>query len=399
MVNPKFEKFLKEQVDDLKRIGFLSHVRVLEGINSSKSTLDGKEVLILCAPNYLGMADHPEVMQAAKDTIDKCGAGSPAGRGIMTNSIVLELEKKLAEFKGTEAALCYPTGYIANMGGIWPLMAAGDTIVSEELNHASIIDGCRLTKGTNRIVYKHLDMEDLENKLKESVKERSKGKTMIVTDSVFSMDGDICKLPEMIELAEKHDAFIYIDDAHATGVLGKTGRGTLEHFNAYGNVDVVMGTLSKAIGTVGGFVAGSEELYYYLHRLSRPFYFSTGFLSPPVCGAILRAIEIIEKEPQRHKKLWDNTRYFKKGLESIGFNTGISETPITPVIVGTPEGAGELSRLLYKEESIFVQAFSYPVVPKGEDRVRTIVNAHHTKEQLDYALEAFERIGRKLDVI
>jgi len=399
LANPKFERFIREQVDELKKLGFLSQIRILNGPNSAKSIIDGKEVLILCANNYLGLANHPEIIQAAKDAMDKYGAGMPAGRGVMTLSILLELERKLAEFKKTEAALCYPTGYVANMGGIWPILTEGDTIVSDELNHASIIDGCRLAKDTGRAVYNHLDMQDLENKLKETAKERVKGKTMIITDSVFSMDGDICKLPEMIELAEKFDAFIYLDDAHASGVLGKTGRGTVEHFNAYDKVDVVMGTLSKAIATVGGYIAGSEALYYYLHRRSRPFYFSTGFLSPAECGATLKSLEIIKREPDRVQRLWDNTRYFKKELESMGFNTGVSQTPITPVIVGDPEKAQELSRRLYQDENIFVQAFSYPVVPKGKDRIRTIVNAHHSREQLDYVLAALERIGKSLQII
>jgi len=399
LTNPKYEKFVRAQVDELKKIGFLSHIRILDGPNSAESIVDGKKVLILCANNYLGLANHPEIVQAAKDASDKYGAGIAVGRGVMTMSIILELEEKLAEFKGTEAALTYPTGYVANMGGIWPLLEEGDTIVSDELNHASIIDGCRLTKGTDRIVYRHNDMTDLEKKLQESAKERAKGKTMITTDAVFSMDGDICKLPEIVELAEKHDAFIFLDEAHASGVLGKTGRGTLEHFKAYGKVEVQMGTLSKAIATVGGYIAGSGELYYYLHRRSRPFYFSTGFPHPAVCGATLKALEIIRREPERVQKLWDNTRYFKKELASLGYKTGVSETPITPVIVGEPEKAQELSKLLYEEESIFVQAFSYPVVPKGADRIRTIVNVHHTREQLDHTLAALERIGRKLQII
>jgi glycine C-acetyltransferase len=399
LVNVKYEKFLKEQVDELKRIGFLSHIRVLTSPNSTKSTLDGKEVLVMCANNYLGLADNPEMMQAAKEAIDKYGAGMGTGRSIMTYEIQEELDKKLGKFKGADMALCYPTGYISNLGGIWPMMMPGDTIVSDELNHASIIDGCRMSKGTGRVIYKHNDMQDLENKLKESAKERSEGKTMLITDSVFSMDGDVCKLPEMIELAEENDAFIFIDDAHATGVLGKTGGGTVDHFNAYGKVEMVMGTLSKAIATVGGYVAGSEDLYYYLRRRSRPFLFSTGFLSPAVCGATMKALEIVEKEPQRHQRLWDNTKYFKKELESMGFNTGVSETPITPVIVGTPEKAKELSKRLYEEESIYVQAFGFPIVPKGTDRIRTIVNAHHTKEQLEYALKSLEKIGKSLDII
>ena len=390
---------MKVQVDELKRIGFLSHIRVLGGPNSSKSMLDGKEVLVLCANNYLGLADNPEMMQAGKDAIDKYGIGMGTGRGIMTYDIQEELDRKLGEFKGGKMALCYPTGYCANFGGIWPLMIEGDTIVSDELNHASIIDGCRMAKGTGRIVYKHLDMEDLESKLKESIKERHKGKTMIITDSVFSMDGDICKLPEMIEIAEKYDAFIYIDDAHATGVLGRTGKGTVEHFNAYGKVEVVMGTLSKAIATVGGYVAGSEELYYYLRRRARPFLFSTGFLSPAICGSTLKALEIINKEPERVQNLWNNTRYFKKELKSMGFDTGVSETPITPITLENPKKTQELSRHLFEEEGIFVQAFSFPVVPKGTDRIRCIVNAHHTQEQLDYALEAFERVGKKISAI
>lgn len=399
MPNARYEKFLEEQVDELKKIGFLSHIRVLGGPNSTKSILDGKEVLVLCANNYLGLANNQEMMQAGKEAIDKYGIGMGTGRGIMTYDMQEELDKKLGEFKGADTALCYPTGYCANFGGIWPLMVEGDTIVSDELNHASIIDGCRMARGTGRIVYKHLDMQDLESKLKESIKERAKGKTMIITDSVFSMDGDICKLPEMIEIAEKHDAFIYIDDAHATGVLGKTGKGTVEHFNAYGKVEVVMGTLSKAIATVGGYVAGSEELYYYLRRRARPYLFSTGFLSPAICGATLKALEIVQREPERVQNLWDNTKYFKKELKSIGYNTGISETPITPILLDTPEKSKELSKLLYEEENIFVQAFSYPVVPKGTDRIRTIVNAHHTKEQLEHALGAFEKIGKRIGAI
>ncbi len=399
LANAKYENFLKEQVDELKRIGFLSHIRVLTSPNSTKSTLDGKEVLVMCANNYLGLADNPEMMQAAKDAIDKYGAGMGTGRSIMTYDIQEELDKKLGEFKGADMALCFPTGYVANFGGIWPMMMPGDTIVSDELNHASIIDGCRMSKGTGRIVYKHSDMEDLESKMKESIKDRAEGKTMIITDSVFSMDGDICKLPEIIEIAEKHDAFIFIDDAHATGVLGKTGGGTVDHFNVHGKVEMVMGTLSKAIATVGGYIAGSEDLYYYLRRRSRPFLFSTGFLDPAICGATLKALEIIKNEPQRHQRLVDNTEYFKKELNNMGFNTGVSESPITPVIVGDPEKAKSLSNRLYEEENLYVQAFGYPIVPKGTDRVRTIVNAHHTKEQLDYALRAFEKIGKSLDII
>ncbi|MBS7649919.1 MAG: glycine C-acetyltransferase [Candidatus Bathyarchaeia archaeon] len=399
MPNPKFTSFIEGKVSELKQAGVFPHIRVLSGPNSTKATLDGKEVLILCANNYLGLANHPEMIQAAKDAVDKYGAGMGTGRMIMTYDIQNKLEEKLAAFKSSQASLCFATGYIANLGGIWPLMEEGDTIISEELNHASIIDGCRMCRGVNRYVYKHLDMKDLEKILKDTVEERSKGKTMIVSDAVFSMDGDICKLPEMIELAEKYDAFIFLDEAHASGVLGKTGRGTVEHFNAYGKVEVQMGTLSKAIATVGGYIAGGEDLIYYLRRASRPFVFSTGYLDPAVCGATMKALEIIEREPERVQRLWDNTRYFKKELNSLGFDTGVSETPITPVIVGEAENAQRLSRYLYEEEGIYVQAFSYPVVPKGKARVRTIVNAHHTKEQLDYALGAFERAGRKLGIL
>jgi glycine C-acetyltransferase len=399
MSNKKYIEFIKSQVDDLKKIGFLSKINIVESSVSSKSIIDGKEVIFLCSNNYLGLANHPEMIKAAKDFAEEYGAGIPAGRGVITMSIILELEKKLAEFKGEETALCYPTGYTANMGAIWSLMSEGDTIVSDELNHASIIDGCRLARGTNRIVYRHLDMDDLETKMKNSVKERSKAKTMMITDSVFSMDGDICKLPEMIEIAEKYDAFIFLDEAHASGVLGKTGKGTVEHYNAYGKVEVQMGTLSKAIGTLGGYVAGSEELYYYLHRRSRPFYFSTGFPHPSVCGATLKALEIIRREPERIKRLWDNTRYFKKELENLGFNIGISQTPITPIIIGSAEKAQTLSRLLYEKEGIFVQAFSFPVVPKGADRIRTIVNANHTREELDYVLSSLENLGKDLEII
>lgn len=399
MPNAKYAKFLEQKVAEFKQIGFAPHIRVLSGPNSTKANIDGKEVLVLCANNYLGLANHPEMMKAAKDAVDKYGAGMGTGRMIMTYDIQNKLEEKLASFKSSEAALCFPTGYIANLGAIWPLMAEGDTIISEELNHASIIDGCRMSRGVDRLVYKHLDMKDLEEKLKTSAKDRSKGKSMIISDAVFSMDGDICKLPEMVELAEKYDAFVFIDEAHASGVLGKTGKGTVEHFNLYGRVEVQMGTLSKAIATVGGYIAGSADLKYYLNRASRPYVFSTGFLDPATCGATMKALEIIEKEPQRVQKLWENTRYFKKGLEDLGFNTGVSQTPITPVIVGPTEKARELSKYLYEEENIYIQAFSYPVVPKETARVRTIVNAHHTREQLDIALAAFERAGKKLKIL
>ncbi|MEM2942224.1 MAG: aminotransferase class I/II-fold pyridoxal phosphate-dependent enzyme [Candidatus Bathyarchaeia archaeon] len=399
LVNAKYEKFVRDQYDELIRTRYMPHFRVLGSPNSAKAILDGQEILILCANNYLGLANDPEMKKAAVEAVEKWGAGMGTGRMIMTMAIQDELEEKAAEFKSAEAALVYPTGYTANVGAVWSLMAEGDTIVSDELNHASIIDGCRLARGTNRLIYKHLDMKDLEAKLKESAKDRAKGKTMIITDSVFSQDGDICPLPEIVELAEKYDAFVYIDDAHATGVLGKTGRGTVEHFNLYGRVEVQMGTLSKAIATCGGYVAGSKELKYYLWRRSRTYCFSTGFPDPATAGATLKAFEIIKREPGRVQRLWENTRYFKKELEDLGFNTGISQTPITPIIVGTPEKAMQLSRLLYEEEKIFVNAVSYPVVPKGTDRVRTIVNAHHKREELDYAVGAFERIGKKLDLI
>jgi glycine C-acetyltransferase len=399
LFNAKYDAFVKAQYDELIRINYMPHFRVLGGPDDTKTKLDGKEILILCANNYLGLANHPEMKQAAKDAVDRWGAGMGTGRMIATMEIQDELEEVAAKFKSTEAALVYPTGYTANVGAVWSLMAEGDTIVSDELNHASIIDGCRLAKGTDRIVFKHLDYADLEKKLKESVKERAKGKTMIITDSVFSQDGDLIDLPAIIEHAQKYDAFIYLDEAHATGVLGKTGRGTVEHFNAYGKVDVQMGTLSKAIATVGGYVAGSKELKYYLWRRSRTYCFSTGFPDPATAGATLKAFEIIQREPERVQRLWDNTRYFKKELESMGFSTGQSQTPITPVITGTPETAMQLSNSLFEEEGIFVTAVRFPVVPKGTDRIRTIVNAHHTREQLSYALGAFERIGKKLKLI
>ncbi len=374
-------------------------MRVLSGPNSTKAILDGKEVLVLCANNYLGLANHPAMIQAAKDAVDRYGAGMGTGRMVMTYDIQNRLEERLSAFKSSEASLCFATGYTANLGSIAPLMNVGDTILSEELNHASIIDGCRMATGANLLVYRHSDMRDLDEKLKTIVREGPKGKIMIVTDAVFSVDGDICKLPEIIELAEKYDAFIFLDEAHASGVLGKTGKGTLEHFNAYGKVEVQMGTLSKAIATVGGHISGSEELIYYLRRASRPFVFSTGSLDPATCGSASKALEIIEKEPERIERLWDNTRYFKKELQDLGFNTGISETPITPVITGSAEKARELSRYLYEKENICVQAYAYPVVPKDKARVRTIVNAHHTREELGFALSSFERAARRLDLV
>jgi glycine C-acetyltransferase len=385
---------LEQEIAKWKEEGVFRPLTELESDQGSRVIIRGKEVIQLSSNNYLGLTTHPRLKQAALEGVERFGAGTGSVRTIAgTFSMHEDFEKRLAEFKHTEAALVFQSGFTANVGVISSILTEEDVVISDALNHASIIDGIRLTKAQRRI-YRHADLDDLEAALKET---QSARKRLVVTDGVFSMDGDIAPLPDIVELAEKYDALVMVDDAHASGVLGKNGRGTVDHFGLHGRVHIQVGTLSKAIGVLGGYVAGPKVLRDYLIHRARPFLFSTSH-PPAVTAACQAALDVLLEEPELINRLWDNTRFFKQGLESLGFNTGKSETPITPVIVGEGAKAMALSDALF-EEGVYAQGIAYPTVPKGEARVRTIVTAQHTKEDLEQALHAFEKAGKKLGII
>lgn len=387
-------KFLDEALDNLRKNKIFRELTVIEGAQGPRVKIGGKEVINLSSNNYLGLNTHPKLKEAALKAIEKYGVGSGAVRTIAgTLDIHKKSEERIAEFKKTEAVVLFQSGELANQGTIQSIMGKDDVIFSDEFNHASIIDGCRLSRAEIK-VYPHKDMGVLENLLKEY---KGTGKKLIVSDGVFSMDGDICPLPNIAELGEKYEAITMVDDAHASGVLGKNGRGTVDHFNLHGRIDIQMGTLSKAIGCMGGYIAGSKSLRDYLIHFSRPFLFSTSH-PPSVPASILAAIDVLENEPEILDTLWSNVNFFKGELKNLGFNTGISETPITPVIVGEASIAVKMSdRLL--EEAIFGQSIGFPTVPRGKARIRTIVTAAHTKDDLSIALEKFEKVGKELAII
>ena len=387
--------FLKEKIQGLKDQGVYRKLPVLQGPNEAEVLLNGKKVINLSSNNYLGFANHPRLKKAAIEAVEKYGAGAGAVRTIIGNmSIHEELEKLLAEFKREEAVFIYQSGFNCNVGTIQAITEKGDIIISDELNHASIIDGTRLSKAS-RAVFKHSDMDDLERVLKEN---RGKYRNaLIITDGVFSMDGDIAKLPDIVELAEKYEAMTYVDDAHGSGVLGESGRGTVDHFKLHGRVDFSIGTLSKAIGVVGGYVAGSKTMYEWLNHRARPVLFSTS-LPPAAVGATMEAVKMLMESTEYTDRLWDNAKYFKQKLGILGFNTGHSETPITPVIIGDEAKTMEFSRKLF-ENRVFVSGIVFPTVPKGTGRVRCMVTAAHTKEQLDRAVAAFEKVGKEMNII
>ncbi|MBU2597717.1 MAG: glycine C-acetyltransferase [Actinobacteria bacterium] len=387
-------KFLDEALDNLRKNKIFRELTVIEGAQGPRVKIGGKEVINLSSNNYLGLNTHPKLKEAALKAIEKYGVGSGAVRTIAgTLDIHKKSEERIAEFKKTEAVVLFQSGGLANQGTIQSIMGKDDVIFSDEFNHASIIDGCRLSRAEIK-VYPHKDMGVLENLLKEY---KGTGKKLIVSDGVFSMDGDICPLPNIAELGEKYEAITMVDDAHASGVLGKNGRGTVDHFNLHGRIDIQMGTLSKAIGCMGGYIAGSKSLRDYLIHFSRPFLFSTSH-PPSVPASILAAIDVLENEPEILDTLWSNVNFFKGELKNLGFDTGISETPITPVIVGEASIAVKMSdRLL--EEAIFGQSISFPTVPRGKARIRTIVTAAHTKDDLSIALEKFEKVGKELAII
>ena len=388
--------FLKEEYQDLVSKSLDWKLHVLESASTPRCKVDGKEVLMLCSNNYLGLSNHPRLKEAAIEAVRKYGAGSGSVRVIAGNmKLHTELEKKLAKFKHTEAALVYQTGFAANAGLIPQLVGKGDLVISDELNHGSIIDGVRLSYA-ERAIFKHKDVGDLERVLNEA-ETKNYRRILIISDGVFSMDGDIAPFDKIVPVAERHGAMTYVDDAHGDGVLGEKGRGLTSHFHLEGRVHVEMGTFSKAFGVVGGYVSGSKDLVNFAFNRSRTLLLS-GSHPPAVAAAVIAAIDVLENEPQHLKNLWNNTRYFKKGLKDLGFDTGISETPITPVITGESSLAKKMSDRLF-EEGIFALPIVFPMVAKDKARIRTIMNAALTKEDLDFALSTFEKIGKELKII
>ncbi|AMY05631.1 glycine C-acetyltransferase [Staphylococcus condimenti] len=388
--------FLDENIQYLKDNGLYNEIDTVEGANGPEITIAGKRYINLSSNNYLGLATNEDLKQVAKDAVDKYGVGAGAVRTINgTLDIHDELEETLAEFKGTEAAVAYQSGFNCNMAAISAVMNKNDAILSDELNHASIIDGCRLSKA-KIIRVNHSDMDDLRQKAKEAVESGQYNKVMYITDGVFSMDGDVAKLPEIVEIAEEYGLITYVDDAHGSGVMGK-GAGTVKHFGLQDKIDFQIGTLSKAIGVVGGYVAGTQELIDWLKVQSRPFLFSTS-LTPESSAAIIAAVRKLMNSTELHDKLWDNANYLKDGLKKLGYDIGDSETPITPVIIGDEKKTQEFSKRL-KDEGVYVKSIVFPTVPRGTGRVRNMPTAAHTKEMLDEALSAYEKVGKELGVI
>lgn len=388
--------FMREEYQRLVQQGINWKLRVLEGPSAPRCKVEGKNVIMLCSNNYLNLSNHPKVKEAAKKIIDTHGAGSGSVRAIAGNmDIHISVEKALAKFKKTEAALIYQTGFAANSGLIPQLVDEDDLIISDELNHGSIIDGVRLTKA-ERAVFKHRDYGNLEDVLNEAEKKEYR-RILIVTDGVFSMDGDVAQMDKIAKLAEEHGAMTYVDDAHGEGVLGENGRGIGSHFHLEGKIHVEMGTFSKAYGVVGGLIAGSQDLVNFAYNKSRTWLLSASH-PPQVSAAQLAAIEVLEKEPQHWKKLWDNTNYFKKELKAMGYDTGFSETPITPVIVGESSVAKALSDKLF-EDGVFALPIVFPMVAKDKARIRTMMNAGLTQDDLNEALGAFEKRGKELKIL
>jgi glycine C-acetyltransferase len=371
------------------------NLRILEGCQLPKAIFDGKVVVNLSSNNYLGLNTHPKLITAAIRATQELGVGSGAVRTIAgTMQIHMELEETIARFKHVEASVVFQSGFTANAGTVSAILSKGDLIISDELNHASIIDGCRLSRAEIR-VFPHKDLNRLEEILRETA--NFAGRKLVISDGVFSMDGDIAPLPQIVELAERYGAIMMVDDAHASGVLGKHGRGTVDHFSLHGRVDIQVGTLSKALGSLGGYVCGRRNLIDFLYHRARPFLFSTSH-PPAVAASCLAAFAVLQEEPMWTERLWENTRFFKSGLQRLGFDTGVSETPITPIIVGKGDLAMRFSDELFAE-GVFAQGIGYPTVPEARSRVRTIVTATHSREQLQFALDVLERVGRRLGII
>ena len=386
--------YLQADLDSLREQGLYRHLRILDGEQKPKTTFDHHAVVNLSSNNYLGLTTHPRLREAALDATRRLGVGSGSVRTIAgTMEIHMELERRLAAFKKVEAVVVFQSGFAANAGTVSAVLTKDDVVVSDELNHASIIDGCRLSRATIK-VFPHKDVAAARKVLGDLPPAQRK---LLITDGVFSMDGDLGALPDLCALAEEFGCIMMVDDAHASGVFGKNGRGTIDHFGMHGRVDIQVGTLSKAIGALGGYVAGSKSLIEYLYHRARPFLFSTSH-PPAVAAACIAAVDVLEQEPQIIDRLWENTKFFKAGLQSLGFNTGLSQSPITPVIVGEGARAMKLSDRLF-EEGVFAQGIAYPTVARDKARVRTIVTATHTREELQFALDVFQKVGQELGII
>jgi glycine C-acetyltransferase len=395
-VNQRLKAFLDRQIEALKSRGIFRMPRVLETAAAARVRMDGRDIIQLSSNNYLGLTTHPRVVEAARRAVEEFGAGPAAVRTIAgTMSLHLDLERRLARFKGSESALVFQSGYTANVGVVSTLMQEGDLIVSDELNHASIIDGCRLCKA-DRAIYRHRDYDHLRDIL-QAARRKNTGRILVVADGVFSMDGDLSDLKAIRALCDEHDAIPMVDDAHGTGVMGANGRGTVDHFGLKDRWDIQIGTLSKAVGAMGGYVCCDRPLMeFYVHK-ARPFLFSSSH-PPAVVAAAAAAVEVMEGEPHWHRRLWENTRFFKEGLRRLGFDTGASVTPITPVIIGSGARAARFSDELFAR-GVFAQGIFFPMVAEEKSRVRTIVMATHTRAHLEAALGAFEEVGRSLGVL
>ncbi len=386
--------FLTTELDTLREQGLHRSLRILEGRQQASSQFDGRTVVNLSSNNYLGLTTHPRLIEAAIQAVRDFGVGSGSVRTIAgTMEIHMELERRLAVFKNTEAVVVFQSGFAANAGTVSAILTKEDVVISDALNHASIIDGCRLSRAAIK-VFPHKDVAAARTILQELPASQRK---LLITDGVFSMEGDLGPLPELCDLAEEFGCIMMVDDAHASGVFGRNGRGTIDHFNMHGRVDIQVGTLSKAIGALGGYVAGSKDFIDFLHHRARPFLFSTSH-PPSVAASCLAALDVLEQEPEIIERLWDNTRFFKAGLESMGFDTGLSESPITPVIAGDGARAMKLSDRLF-QEGVFAQGIAFPTVARDKARVRTIVTATHSKDELQFALDAFKRVGAELGLI
>src|SRR5690242_5801418 len=392
--------YLADQIADLKQKGTYFKLRVLEDEQAPVCTYDGKQVINIASNNYLGLTTHPKLREAALAATKEYGVGSGAVRTVAgTMRIHMELEEKIARFKNVEACVVFQSGFAANAGTVSAILGKEDFIISDELNHASIIDGARLSRA-KILVFRHKDIAHAEEQL-ASIKDQP-GRRLLITDGVFSMDGDIGPLPALCNLAEKYGAIMMVDDAHASGVLGRNGRGTIDHFHVHGRVDVQVGTLSKAIGALGGYVCGSRDLIDFLYHRARPFLFSTSH-PPSVAATCIAAFDVLENEPERMEKLWENTHYWKKELSAVGFNIGgvntpASETPITPIIIGDGRLTMEFSRELFKE-GVFGTGIAFPTVPEGKASIRTIMTATHTQDELGQALEVLNRVGKRMGIL
>ncbi|MBI5298242.1 MAG: glycine C-acetyltransferase [Chloroflexi bacterium] len=387
--------WLKQEIDGLKEAGLYNRIRTIGSAQGARLVVDGKDVLNFCSNNYLGLANHPKVVAAAQEAMKKYGVGPAAVRTIAgTMDLHVELEKRLAKFKGAEDVITFQSGFTANLGTISALVSKEDVIFSDRLNHASIIDGCRLS-GAKIIAYDHNDASALEAAIQAAA--GTYRRALIVTDGVFSMDGDIAPLPALVEVAKKYDILFMVDDAHGEGVLGKGGRGIVDHFGLHGQVDIEVGTMSKAFGVMGGIVAGDKTIIEWLRQRGRPFLFSSA-VTVPDAAACLAAVDLLENSTELVDRLWDNAKYFKAEMKKLGFDTGVSETPITPVMLGEAPLAQQFSRELF-DEGVFAMSLGFPTVPKGKARIRVMISASHDRDDLGQGLEAFAKVGRKLGVI